>query len=98
MLFKLERDTASDIWGLRGIILLLLNLIKLQNSDLVALNEFVKNVVVCSQINNLNAPLSNFVSLTYESLVVIPVQNLNLEVVKNNRVKSFKKLAKQFTM
>ena len=44
---KLERDIASDIWGLRGIIKLYYG-----NSDLVALNEFVKNVVVSSQINN----------------------------------------------
>ena len=61
---KLKRDFASNIWGLRGIIQLLLNLIKLYNCDLIALNEFVKNVVVYSQINNLNAPLSDFVSLT----------------------------------
>ena len=36
---KLERDIASDIRGLRGIIELYYG-----NSELVALNEFVKNV------------------------------------------------------
>ena len=61
---KLEHDIASDILGLRGIVQLLLNFIKLWNSNPMALTEFVKNVVVDSQINNLNAPLSNFVSLT----------------------------------
>ena len=50
--------------GLRGIIRLLQNFIQLWNSDLIALNKFKKNVVVDSQINNLNAPLSNFVSRT----------------------------------
>ena len=57
---KLERDIASDIWGLRGIIQLLLNFIKLYNSDPIALNEFVEHAVVCSQINNLNAPVRPF--------------------------------------
>ena len=33
-------------------------------SDRIALNEFVKNLVVDRQINDLNASLSNFVSLT----------------------------------
>ena len=62
--WKLERDIASNIRGLCGIIQLLLNFIKLKNSDPIALNESVKNVVVDSQINNLHAPLSNFVLLT----------------------------------
>ena len=38
---KLYRDIASDIQGLRGIIQLLPNFIKLQNSDPIALNKFV---------------------------------------------------------
>ena len=46
---KLERDIASDIWGLHEIIQLLLNFIKLYNSDLIALNKFVKNVIVDSR-------------------------------------------------
>ena len=44
---KLEHDIASDIRGLRGIIEVYYG-----NSDLVALNEFVKNIVVSSLINN----------------------------------------------
>ena len=47
LITKLERDIASDIRGLRGISELFYG-----NSDLVALNEFVKNAVVSSQINN----------------------------------------------
>ena len=48
MIYKLERDIASDIRGLRGIIELYYG-----NSDLVALNEFEKcSRVVSSQINN----------------------------------------------
>ena len=34
--YKQDRDIANDTGGLRGIIQLLLNFIKLQNSDLIA--------------------------------------------------------------
>ena len=57
-----------------------------------ALNEFVKNVVVYSQINNLNAPLSDFVSLTQIASWLFEFKFKSLEVIKNNPVTSFKKL------
>ena len=64
-------------------------------SDRIALNEFVKNLVVDRQINDLNAPLSNFVSLTYcKSLYGYSSSTFkSIKVIKNNRVTSFKKLA-----
>ena len=49
----LERDIVSHIWGLRGITQLLLNFVKLYNTDLIALNEFVKNALVYTVVRSI---------------------------------------------
>ena len=64
-----KSDIASDIRGdFAALPDFYWTLIKLYSTDGIALNEFVKNVVVDSQINNVNALLSNFVSLTLTAL------------------------------